>query len=119
MWTVIERKSRQFITFIVSKNRDAEAAKQVWENTQEVVSPLLVCSDYWSAYSSVIPSELHVQSKKQTQTIESINGVIRLFVKRFNRKTRCYSKSDKMIEASLRLFFHFWNFKKQIQFNII
>ena len=51
----------------------------------------------------MIHIEQLVQSKAETYTVESYNGVIRHFLARFRRKTKCYSKSEDMINYSLCL----------------
>ena len=62
-----------------------------------------VTADYWKPYKEIIPMEQLIQSKKETYTVESYNGQIRHFLARFRRKTKCYSKSEKMMEYSLLL----------------
>jgi len=62
-----------------------------------------VATDYWKSYKEMVPIDQLVQSKAETYTVESYNGVIRHFLARFRRKTKCYSKSEKMIEYSLIL----------------
>jgi insertion element IS1 protein InsB len=62
-----------------------------------------VATDYWKSYKEMIPREQLVQSKAETYTVESYNGVIRHFLARFRRKTKCYKKRKKMIEYSLML----------------
>jgi len=63
----------------------------------------IVATDYWKSYKEMIPIEQLVQSKAETYTVESYNGIIRHFLAIFRRKTKCYSKSEKMIEYSLIL----------------
>ena len=50
----------------------------------------IVAADYWKSYKEMIPA---VQSKAETYTVESYNGVIRDFLARFRRK--CYPKAKK------------------------
>ena len=54
-------------------------------------------------YEEFILPEQHVQSKAETFTVEGYNSRIRHYLVRFKRKTKCYSKSDQMIEISLNL----------------
>lgn len=63
------------------------------------------CSDYWKSYSELIPSERHCESKAETFTVEGYNSRIRHYLARFKRKGKCYSKSEEMIENSLKLLF--------------
>lgn len=45
-----------------------------------------------------------LQTKAETYTVENYNGLIRHFLAKFRRKTKCYSKSEDMINYTLRLF---------------
>jgi insertion element IS1 protein InsB len=65
----------------------------------------LVMSDYWKSYNEIVPDGQLVQSKAETYTVESYNGLIRHFLARFRRRTKCYSKSDEMINLTMKLFF--------------
>ena len=62
-------------------------------------------TDYWKAYSLVLPYNQHQQSKAETYTIEGLNSRIRHYLARFKRKTKCYSKSIQMVIYTLKLFF--------------
>jgi IS1 family transposase len=48
---------------------------------------------------------IHIASKSETCLIEAINGRIRNYLARFNRKTKRYSKSFQILYYSLLLFF--------------
>ena len=67
------------------------------------VSVGVFATDHWRSYEDFIPPEQHVQSKAETFTVEGYNSRIRHYLARFKRKTKCYSKSDQMIEISLNL----------------
>lgn len=62
-------------------------------------------TDHWKAYTEFIPSSQHTQSKAETYTVEGLNSVMRQFVARLHRKTKCYTKSLRMLELSLILLF--------------
>jgi insertion element IS1 protein InsB len=83
-------------------NRGTETGKNLWDKVKDYANGF-VMADYWKSYKEMIPAEQLVQSKAETYTVESYNGVIRHFLARFRRKTKCYSKSEKMIEYSLML----------------
>ena len=62
-------------------------------------------TDNWEAYKQIIPKEQHISSKRETYTVESYNSLLRHYLARFKRKTKCYSKSmDRVKEAILLLF---------------
>ena len=60
-------------------------------------------TDYWKSYNEMVPEENLIQSKKETYTVESYNGIFRHFLARFRRKTKCYSKSEEMMKYSIAL----------------
>ena len=48
----------------------------------------------------------HVVSKSETCLVESYNSVLRYYLARLHRKTKCYSKSIQMLELSIALLLH-------------
>jgi len=62
-----------------------------------------VATDYWSPYENFIPSHKHIRSKKETFTVEGYNGILRHFLARLRRKTKCYSHSMEMLKYSILL----------------
>ena len=48
----------------------------------------------------------HVINKSETCLVESYNSVLRYYLARLHRKTKCYSKSIQMLELSIALFLH-------------
>jgi insertion element IS1 protein InsB len=66
-------------------------------------------TDYWQPYKEMVPAEKLVQTKAETYTVESYNGLIRHFLARLRRRTKCYSKSEEMIILTLKLFFAYRN----------
>ncbi|GJL57114.1 MAG: hypothetical protein NPIRA02_42460 [Nitrospirales bacterium] len=76
-----------------------------------IKSPLIeqAMTDYWEPYEHFIPAKNHVQSKAETFTVEGYNSLFRHFLARFRRKTKCYSKSERMLRYSVRLLMAKWN----------
>ena len=60
-------------------------------------------TDHYKPYESFVPQEKHTQSKAETFTIEGYNSLFRHFLARLRRKTKCYSKCEKMLEYSVKL----------------
>ncbi|MEA2084739.1 MAG: IS1 family transposase, partial [Thermodesulfobacteriota bacterium] len=58
-----------------------------------------VMTDFWKPYEHFVPSDIHIQSKAETYTVEGYN----------RRKTKCYSKSKKMLLCSVILLMLKWN----------
>ena len=63
----------------------------------------MVATDYWKPYENFVPKEIHVQSKAETYTVEGYNSLFRHFLARLRRRTKCYSKSAKMLLYSVLL----------------
>ena len=98
----IDRRASEFVDFVIG-NRGIETGKRLWDRVK-TFSKGAVMADYWKSYKEMIPAEKLVQSKAETYTVESYNGLIRHFLARFRRKTKCYSKSEEMIKWTLILF---------------
>ena len=83
-------------------DRSTETGVKLWKNIENKGIEL-VFSDYWKSYNEMVPSEKLYQSKSETFTIEGFNSLIRHYLARFRRKTKCYTKSLKMMILSLKL----------------
>jgi insertion element IS1 protein InsB len=46
-------------------------------------------TDFWEAYVGVLPPKKHIQSKAETFTVEGYNSLVRHFLARMKRKTKC------------------------------
>ncbi len=85
-------------------NRGTETGMKLW-NKVKLNAKGLVMADYWKSYNEMVPANQLIQSKKETYTVESYNGLIRHFLARFRRKSKCYTKSIQMMIFTLKLFF--------------
>ncbi|TAE28229.1 MAG: IS1 family transposase [Candidatus Kapaibacterium sp.] len=70
-------------------------------------------TDNWQSYHKVLPPEKHRVSKKGTQRIERQNLNFRTHLKRLNRQTICFSKSEVMHDAVIKLYIYRINTRKQ------
>ena len=68
-----------------------------------------MATDYWKPYEEFVPKEKHVQTKAETFTVEGYNSLFRHFLARLRRKTKCYTKSRKMLLYSVLLLMSKWN----------
>ena len=75
-----------------------------------------VCyTDFWRAYSTVIPTEQHQAVGKDTgltNHVERFNCTLRQRLSRFVRKTLSFSKSDQMHLICLHLFLVRYNLER-------
>ncbi|WP_264845322.1 IS1 family transposase [Capnocytophaga catalasegens] len=103
IWIAVDRFGKRIIDFVCRKRNTLTFSKLYNRLKNKDIN--LFCSDYWKSYKELNPSKNLCQSKSETYTIEGFNSLIRHYLVRFKRKTKCYSKSQKMIEYSLKLLF--------------
>lgn len=68
-------------------------------------NPERIGTDGLLSYRTLIPPNLHKVGLRYTRHIERNNLNMRMHIKYLGRKTICYSKSIKMLESSLKLYF--------------
>jgi len=68
-----------------------------------------VMTDYWRAYAEFVQVNVHTQSKAETYTVEGYNSILRHFLARLRRKTKCYTKSLEMLKYSVLLLMNYRN----------
>lgn len=97
------RVFRRVLAFLLS-DRSEQAGASLYEQLDD---PLLkrVYTDWYPVYDSVVPPALHKKGKAGTFAVESMNSCIRHYLARLRRRTKCYSKSIEMMNASLTLLF--------------
>ena len=86
-------------------DRDVRTGRQLFAKVEGVTCGQYA-TDYWEAYVDFVPPQRHVRGKRHTQRAESCNARVRHYLARFHRRTKCYSKSAEMVDATLILFAH-------------
>ena len=104
IWIAVSRKTRRILAIEIG-SRGRKTLRKLWARIRHL-KPFAVATDKWKIYRSIIPANLLVQTKKLTQTVESVNGQVRNYLARFNRKTKRYSKCPNMVEALLAILWH-------------
>ena len=99
IWIAVSRLTRRILAIEVG-SRGQKPLKKLWGRISHL-RPFCVATDESKVYRKVIPPVLLVQTNKLTSTVESVNGQIRNYLARFNRRTKRYSKSPAMAELSL------------------
>ena len=96
----VDRHTRRILSFRLGDRRSATLKTLLW---QTPAKPDVYYTDYYAAYSEVIPANKLVQGKAHTFTVESKNSQLRHYLRMLNRKTKCYPKSFKTLNAALAL----------------
>ncbi len=89
-------------------NRGTETGKLLWEKLKKKEIGE-VMTDYWRTYAEFLPETIHTQSKAETYTVEGYNSILRHFLARLRRKTKCYTKSLEMLKYSVILLMKYRN----------
>jgi IS1 family transposase len=106
IWTVMCRRTRQIVAFVIGDRSEATCRK-LWEQIPQAYKACPSYSDFWEAYQLVFPEETHEcvgKGSGQTNHMERWYNTVRQSSARFVRKTLSFSKSDLMHEIVTRLF---------------
>jgi insertion element IS1 protein InsB len=116
IWMALCRKSRQVVAYAVG-DRSKRTCQRLWEAIPSAYRQGHCFTDFWAAYSAVIPEEQHTAVGKETGEtahVERWNNTLRQRLARFVRMTLSFSKSVIMHEACLLLFLHRYNRERAI-----
>lgn len=103
IWIAVDRYGKKYINFIVG-DQSAQTGQKLWDEIKDQLDvDGTIAIDYWQQYEHFIPKEKHIKSKAETYTLEGYNNIFRHFLARMRRKTKCYSKSVRMLELSILL----------------
>lgn len=101
LWLAVCRESRRILDFQLGGRGKATLQKLLYK-----IQPV-ECKKYYTdrhgPFKSVFPAHKHHSVPGNTNTIEGINSAVRHYLARFRRRSKCYSKSLVMVEASIRL----------------
>ncbi len=107
LWYAFSPKTKQVIAYVRGGRTDATCARLL--DHLAVTQITRFYTDYWESYQKLIPEHHHWIGKAGTQRIERNNLTIRTRLKRWHRRTICFSKSTEMDDAVIKLFFHHRN----------
>ena len=106
LWIALDKLTYSVVGFQLG-NRGFDGMGKFYHNKLAHLEVDTYYSDDWQAYSLI---EKHggklVRGKSYTTHIESFNSLVRHYLARFHRKTKCYSKSEEYINYSLSLLFN-------------
>jgi len=107
LWLAVCRNTKRILGFCTGDRGSKTLAKLMHR-----ISPIK-CERYYTdkhaPFAKVIPEEKHCSRPNETNTIEGINSAVRHYLTRFKRRSKCYSKSVQMVEASIILLMHSLN----------
>lgn len=100
----------------VTGSRSAKTFRRLYEKVKHLKNCIFY-TDSWDAFSKVLPGSQHIIGKQHTVAIERDNSNVRNDLARFTRRTKVVSKSEKMINNTLKLWqaFHTSNLFSSLQ----
>jgi len=104
LWLAYSPKHRQMLAFSLGKRTD-ESLRNLLLKLSEIQITRFYTDD-WESYQNLIPEVRHWIGKSGTQRIERQNLNFRTHLKRLQRRTICFSKTKKMLEAVVKLYIH-------------
>jgi len=108
-WLAITSSSRRIGAFVNGRRTDKNCRLLVGKYQNSQIKEF--ASDDWQSYQKYLPSAIHHIGKDKTQRIERVNLNFRVHLKRLNRRTIAFSKSDEMHDAVIKLYVHYHNHK--------
>ena len=128
MWTFVGRKAPSnysWITYAMNRrtrcvidvafgSRNRKNLKQVIDSVK-AQNPKKIVTDKLITYPNLVKPHNHDTTRYSNNRIERGNLTLRTHIKRLFRKTICFSKSQKMLEACVLLYldFHYWKLKME------
>ena len=114
-WSFVGKKKRQRWTWLAFDRHPKQvAAYQNGRRTDRSCAALLgklgnsrvtrFHTDKWKSYTKLLPAKRHSIGKEGTRHIERHNLNFRTHLKRLQRRTICFSKSDEMHDAVIKLY---------------
>jgi insertion element IS1 protein InsB len=108
-WLGITSSTRRIGAVVNGRRTDKNCRKLIGKYHNSSVAEF--ASDDWQSYQKYVPKDLHHIGKNKTQRIERVNLNFRVHLKRLNRRTIAFSKTDKMHDAVIKLYVHYHNHK--------
>ena len=99
----IDRRTRSVVDFVVG-TRTKATLKELIDRLLRL-NPKVIRTDKLTLYEYLIPKRLHRRGATVINRIERKNLSIRTHLKRLSRRTICFSRSIKMLESCLRIYF--------------
>jgi len=96
LWTVMCRRTRQIIAFVIGDRSEA-TCRRLWNKVPMEYRRCISYSDFWDAYPNVLPQKTHQAVGKesgQTSHMERWYCTLRQHQARYVRKTLSFSKCD-------------------------
>lgn len=107
LWYGFDASGKKIVGYVLGRRTD-ESCQPLIEKLSDC-QVWRYCTDAWESYEKLLPTTHHWIGKALTQNIERQNLNFRTHLKRLQRKTICFSKSEVMHDTVLKLYIHHCN----------
>jgi IS1 family transposase/transposase-like protein len=106
LWLIkaIDRRTGRTVAWVLG-NRDTATFRRLYNKVKHLKNCIFY-TDNWDAFAKVLPQKRHVIGKTGTVSIERDNSNTRHHLGRFTRKTKVVSKSEEMVDISIKLWYN-------------
>ncbi len=107
LWYGLNRRTGRIAAYVIGRRTDRSCRQLCRKLSHCRVQNFY--TDDWPSYAKCLDAERHRIGKKGTQNIERKNLNFRTHLKRLQRRTICFSKSEEMHQAVLKFYIHALN----------
>ena len=111
-WYAFDRKRKQVTAFVNGRRTAHNCAALLKKLAESRVQRFH--TDKWASYLKLLPEKKHAVGKEGTCHIERHNLNFRTHVKRLQRRTICFSKTDEMHDAVIKLYVQHSNLRQHL-----
>ena len=103
IWIIkaLDRSTGRTVAWVTG-GRDAATFRKLYDQVKHL-NKCVFYTDHWDAFSKVLPAGRHIIGKEHTIGIEQDNSNTRHCLARMTRRTKVVSKSEYMVNASIKL----------------
>ncbi|PSF37356.1 hypothetical protein C7H19_10515 [Aphanothece hegewaldii CCALA 016] len=108
LWHAIDRKTGKVLAYVFGRRKD-----EVFLKLKALLEPFGIkkyCTDGYKTYLRNLPTSQHEVSQKKTQKIERKHLTLRTRIKRLQRKTIGFSRSEEMHDIVIGLLINRYEF---------
>lgn len=119
LWWAIDHKTNTPLAFVFGTREHVNLDKLLSLLNNQNIKIKRIYTDNNFAYQKMIPEDILVIGKKNTQRIERDHLTLRTRIKRLCRKTICFSKSLEIHKAVIGTFINIFFFGKKLDVSTI
>jgi insertion element IS1 protein InsB len=118
------KSNQRWTWYATDKNSGIILARYIGKRTDDVFFKLfdllssipvdMYFTDGWGAYTRYLPENMHYIGKNKTWKTERKNLNFRIYIKRLNRKTVCYSGNEQIYDSVTGMYIGRYYFKSGV-----